>query len=92
MSKEQLDGACNDPRFDDDFFIDLIFAPVEKGSESPKASQEASSEQVAASALVAQAAEATDNGVTVDPSGHSAFDALLHRNNRFWEAVAAKKA
>lgn len=24
-----MDGACSDPRFEDDFFIDLIFAPLE---------------------------------------------------------------
>ncbi|OQR81118.1 phosphatidylinositol-3,4,5-trisphosphate 3-phosphatase [Achlya hypogyna] len=29
LTKAQLDGACQDPRFDKDFFVDLIFAPVQ---------------------------------------------------------------
>lgn len=29
LTKAQLDGACGDPRFDQDFFVDLIFADVE---------------------------------------------------------------
>ena len=37
LTKAQLDGASTDNRFDDDFFIDLIFAPIEKlGSNSGK--------------------------------------------------------
>ena len=28
LTKAQLDGSNADPRYDDDFFIDLIFAPV----------------------------------------------------------------
>lgn len=28
MKKSDLDGACSDTRFDEDFFIDLIFAPL----------------------------------------------------------------
>lgn len=29
LTKAQLDGACGDSRFDQDFFVDLIFADVE---------------------------------------------------------------
>jgi hypothetical protein len=28
LTKAQLDGSCSDPRYEEDFFIDLIFAPV----------------------------------------------------------------
>ena len=28
LTKAQLDGSNADPRYDDDFFIDFIFAPV----------------------------------------------------------------
>ena len=31
LTKAQLDGACSDSRFDQDFFVDLIFADVETG-------------------------------------------------------------
>lgn len=30
LTKAQLDGACSDDKFGEEFFIDLIFAPVEK--------------------------------------------------------------
>ena len=29
LTKAQLDGACNDPRFSDEFFLDLIFEPCD---------------------------------------------------------------
>ena len=31
LMKEQLDGACNDVRFDDDFFVELIFEAIVPG-------------------------------------------------------------
>lgn len=34
LTKAQLDGACGDSRFDQDFFVDLIFADVETDSSS----------------------------------------------------------
>lgn len=41
LKKSDLDGACSDTRFDEDFFIDLIFAPLNstKGSDPPKGLQ-----------------------------------------------------
>ena len=38
LTKEQLDGPAGDDRFDEDFFIDLIFAPVVKASSSTSSS------------------------------------------------------
>lgn len=37
LTKSDLDGACNDSRFDDDFFIDLIFVPLRSRSEAGRA-------------------------------------------------------
>jgi hypothetical protein len=70
---------------------------VEKGDSpaasisSPTAATKQDDGSVAGTPYVQKTDDATDGGVVVDPAGHSAFDALLHRNNRFWEAVAAKK-
>ena len=36
LNKAQLDGPCTDDRFDDDFFIDLMFAPVSRCHQVPK--------------------------------------------------------
>jgi hypothetical protein len=32
LSKSDLDGASSDPKFDEDFFVDLIFAPIEQSN------------------------------------------------------------
>ncbi|KAJ8611847.1 hypothetical protein CTAYLR_005783 [Chrysophaeum taylorii] len=56
LAKSQLDGACSDDRFQNDFFIDLIFEPATKTDEEP-----------------------------------SHYDALLHRDSRFWAEVRARK-
>ncbi|GLE04203.1 hypothetical protein PINS_up013114 [Pythium insidiosum] len=47
LTKTQLDGACGDDRFDQDFFIDLIFADVQTETERGGAAEPAQSEGVA---------------------------------------------
>jgi len=73
LTKAQLDGACSDARFDDEFFIDLIFAPVEK-------------------ALPGTALQPTDSGLQVDSTTADKYEITLHKDTRFWDAVAARKA
>lgn len=43
LNKSQLDGACDDDRFPDDFYIDIIFEPVDAEAAS-KAMQEGEAE------------------------------------------------
>ena len=69
LTKAQLDGPNNDDRFPDDFLIDLIFAPIEKGDE----------------------VSVSDSGATVDAKTADKYESMLHRDNRFWESVAARK-
>lgn len=78
LTKAQLDGSCGDARFDDDFFIDLIFAPVEKATSSLPVN---SSPQV------------NDSGLIIDPkSGNNdKYEISLHKDTRFWDAVSARK-
>lgn len=38
LTKAQLDGASTDGRFDEEFFIDLIFAPIEKANQQSSGS------------------------------------------------------
>ena len=73
LTKAQLDGACSDARFDDEFFIDLIFAPVEK-------------------ALPGTVSQPTDSGLQVDSTTADKYEITLHKDTRFWDAVAARKA
>lgn len=74
LTKEQLDGPSVDTRFHEDFFIDLIFAPVVENSES------------IASTFP------SDKGITLDKSAADACEEFMHRDVRFWESIAARKA
>lgn len=79
LTKAQLDGACSDDRFDEDFFIDLIFAPVEKmHSKTSVGGGGASSVP-------------TDSGLLIDASSSDTYEQSLHRDTRFWDAVSARK-
>jgi C2 domain of PTEN tumour-suppressor protein len=77
LTKAQLDGACSDPRFDEEFFIDLIFAPVEKSSRNGTPGVTPSTP--------------SDSGLIVDISSSDKYEQSLHRDTRFWDAVAARK-
>lgn len=78
LTKAQLDGSASDPRYPDDFFVDLIFAPISKsndadllGGEAPQAS--------------------TDNGIVIDASLTDKYEQGLHKDARFWESITARK-
>lgn len=73
LTKVQLDGACTDPRFADDFFIDLIFAPIEKSSSTTMGVP-------------------SDSGLTIDSNTADKYELSLHKDTRFWDAVAARKS
>lgn len=86
LTKAQLDGPNCDDRYSDEFFIDLIFAPVEKTgmATAPTAASSDNAENMTASA--------TDSGVIMDPALTDKFEQMLHRDARFWESVGARKA
>ena len=75
LSKAQLDGAGADPRFSDNFFLDLIFAPIEPGSGSTTGSLQMPS----------------DSGIKVDGEFSERYEQTLHRDVRFWEGISARK-
>ena len=70
LAKSQLDGACTDDRFPNDFVLDLIFAPVQHQNE-----EETTEQKVA----------------TAKDDLKTSYDALLHKDSRFWEEVRARK-
>ncbi len=80
LTKAQLDGSCGDARFDDDFFIDLIFAPVEKASPS--------------SLPVTGSSQINDSGLIIDSASASTdkYEMSLHKDTRFWDAVSVRKS
>ncbi|CAM9796205.1 unnamed protein product, partial [Phaeothamnion confervicola] len=67
LNKAQLDGACSDARFHRDFFLDLIFAPVESpdvaaASAAAAAAAPAAARDGTAAAAPAEAAAAAPAG------------------------------
>mmetsp|Transcript_46 Transcript_46/g.65 ORF Transcript_46/g.65 Transcript_46/m.65 type:complete len:690 (+) Transcript_46:1-2070(+) len=83
LTKSHLDGACNDSRFEDDFFVDIIFAPVEKEEErspgKPENAQNAEKESLG------------EGGIKIKASEANSFDAMLHKDKDMWEQIAQRK-
>lgn len=84
LTKTQLDGACNDKRYPDDFFLDLIFEKVDADAiamfdeeNKPTESQDADDGQ-----------GEKGRGPVVKASG---VDSMLQGDSRFWDVIASKK-
>lgn len=103
LTKAQLDGSSTDPRFDDDFFVDLIFSPIHPASNinpedvntSPSVPVSPTSnigEEInlpSAKGLPPQAA--SDSGLLLEASSADKFEMTLHRDAKFWDAIANRK-
>eukprot|EP01034_Spumella_vulgaris_P025119 gene25119-31536_t len=81
LTKAQLDGSSADPRYADDFFIDLIFAPIVKATSST-VNATSTSNLTADSPVVSASVSAsavTDSGLTIDAtSTDNGDDAKLY--------------
>ncbi|KAG4059298.1 hypothetical protein PC123_g5764 [Phytophthora cactorum] len=81
LTKAQLDGACSDPRFDQDFFVDLIFADVE-------------TEGKALTADVSGGEHVNtpkSEGVSLNEEDRQAYEDMLHRDEAFWQDIEDRK-
>eukprot|EP01039_Chlorochromonas_danica_P000735 gene736-799_t len=76
LTKAQLDGSASDPRYGEDFFIDLIFAPITKADSDTPSTDKSTS---------------TDNGLTIDSNLADKYEQSLHKDARFWESITARK-
>jgi C2 domain of PTEN tumour-suppressor protein len=102
LTKSQLDGACNDPRFPEDFFLDVIFEAVDAETaskvlqdsaaaskeEGTEGKEETSATPAVKSSGSEQAKLLAGGSTTVQAS---AYDTMLHRDSRFWEVIAARR-
>ena len=86
LSKSQLDGACDDPRFDADFFVDLIFGAPEAEDGAANGATDA-----AAAAAVDGAAAAAADEKAAEARAKSTYDEMLHRDAKFWDEIAVRK-
>lgn len=84
FTKPQLDGACNDPRFPDDFFVDLILEPctTEQVSEFYQKQEDEQAQKEK------EAAESDDKVEKDAVVSASTYDSMLHRDSRFWDVIS----
>jgi hypothetical protein len=92
MNKSYLDGACTDDRFADDFYIDVIFEPVDVAEASEALKQESEETHEGDHAPVeahdSKEAQALAGGGTTVRA--SSYDIMLHRDSRFWDVIAKR--
>ncbi|KAL3895015.1 MAG: hypothetical protein SGARI_007577, partial [Bacillariaceae sp.] len=81
LTKAQLDGACNDDRYPDNFFLDLIFEKVD--AETLAKHLEAGGED--------QVEDADNKGKGGPVVKASKFDSMLQGDSRFWDVINSKK-
>ncbi|CEG42645.1 phosphatidylinositol--trisphosphate 3 [Plasmopara halstedii] len=81
LTKAQLDGACNDSRFDQDFFVDLIFADVE--SEEMSLANHANDDK--------SGTTPKSEGVSLTEEDRQAYEDMLQRDEVFWQDIEERK-
>jgi hypothetical protein len=89
LTKSQLDGACSDKRFPDDFFLDLIFEKVDV--ETAQKLLEDQQEEAEASRELEVQEEKIEEGVKKPVVKASSYDSMLHGDTRFWETIAKRR-
>ncbi|CAI5727818.1 unnamed protein product [Peronospora effusa] len=80
LTKAQLDGACSDSRFDQDFFVDLIFADVDAEGKSATADTD-----------VGEFVTPKSEGVSLNEEDRQAYEDMLHRDEAFWQDIEDRK-
>lgn len=85
LRKSEIDGACNDARYPDNFYIDLVF-------------EECSVDLNIASNLTSTSDNKMDGSVSNDKNADIsianttvAYDSMLHRDSRFWEVISKRR-
>lgn len=89
LTKAQLDGACTDKRFPDDFFLDLIFEKVD----AETATKHLEAQEIHDNADdVDDADTSTKKDATKGPVVKAANnDAMLQGDSRFWDIIASRR-
>lgn len=105
LTKAQLDGACGDKRFSDDFFLDLIFEPCDEATaskhlisnpeKSVNNSSDVKSDNNDGNEVEAANEAAQRRSLGTVSNGNtvaaSAYDSMLHRDSRFWDVIAKRR-
>ena len=88
LTKAQLDGACSDSRFSDDFFLDLIFEKVDADTAAKHMEEESAEKDDPDAKDEKKGAEKSKKGPIVKASS---YDSMLHGDSRFWDLIASHK-
>ena len=83
LTKSQLDGACHDKRYNEDFFLDLIFEKADADDmariEKERENMESFSDDFKGEKGKGPVVRASD------------VDSMLQGNSRFWDVISSKK-
>ncbi len=93
LTKADLDGANVDPRFTEDFFIDLVFSVVEsQGSSGVGVSPVTSSTTRKGRSITSSPLKKEKNALMMDSAVNDVNDGMLLRDVQFWEGIKERKA
>lgn len=87
LTKVQLDGACSDDRFVDDFFLDFIFEAVDAEEAIRLLNEE---DNLGSSADMDPSSKRKDSASKASAVKATADDSMLHRDSRFWDVIATR--
>ena len=87
LTKTQLDGACHDKRYPDDFFLDLIFEKVD-ADDMAAIDKEMEKKESDSRENVDDGKGEKGKGPVVKASD---VDSMLQGDSRFWDVIASKK-
>ncbi len=107
LRKSEIDGACSDKRYNDDFFVDLVFeecsasmaskhlmsSPEKEGKETdnihiPDETKANVQNEASKRRMMGTISGSEGSAVTVTAS---AYDSMLHRDSRFWDAISERR-
>ncbi|MGK3736669.1 MAG: hypothetical protein ACI90V_003512 [Bacillariaceae sp.] len=91
LTKTELDGACADKRYPDDFFLDLIFEKVDADALARHDEENESGEEESKSGGDGDAGDGTDEKRKGPVLKASNFDSMLQGDSRFWDVIASAK-
>ncbi|KAG7374429.1 C2 domain containing protein [Nitzschia inconspicua] len=86
ITKSQLDGACDDRRYPDSFFLDLIFEKVDAETVAKHLKEYGGEEETDPDKELA--GKKGKGGAVVKASK---FDSMLQGDSRFWDVINQKK-
>jgi hypothetical protein len=86
LTKSQLDGACSDKRYPDDFFLDLIFEKVDTETATRHLEEQVEEED-----------DGDENSPKKEGKGKgpivkaSSLDEMLQGDSRFWDVIKTRR-